>query len=361
VRLLAIDIGAGTQDILLLDSATNIENCPKMVMPSPTLIVARRIEKATRERLPLLLSGVTMGGGPNRRALEKHLGAGLKVYATPGAALTFDDDIAEVERLGVTIVSPDEGRRMGGVERVELKDLDLDAVRMAFALFGIEPRFDGLAVAVLDHGEAPPGVSNRLFRFDHLRRVIGERTDLTTFAYLAEEVPPYLTRMRAVARSVDADVPLLLLDTGPAAALGALEDQGVACRSENMIVNLGNAHTLAFHLHRGLIKAFFEHHTRLLNVEKIDSMLRRLVAGTLTHEEVFGEGGHGCIIIEAGGNQPFLAVTGPHRNIMTASRLEPYFAAPYGDSMLAGCFGLVRAFAVRMEGWREEIEKCLGN
>ena len=36
-----------------------------------------------------------------------------------------------------------------------------------------------------------------------------------------------------------------------------------------------------------------------------------------------------------------------------------YFAAPYGDMMLTGCFGLVRAFASRIEKWRREVERTL--
>ena len=56
---------------------------------------------------------------------------------------------------------------------------------------------------------------------------------------------------------------------------------------------------------------------------------------------------------------PFVSVTGPRRWLMRHSRLSPYFAAPYGDMMLTGCFGLLRAFAHKMPAWREEIEKAL--
>ena len=64
IRILAVDVGTGTQDILLFESGKTIENCFKMVMPSPTVIVAERIKHATRRGQPLLLTGVTMGGGP---------------------------------------------------------------------------------------------------------------------------------------------------------------------------------------------------------------------------------------------------------------------------------------------------------
>ena len=53
----------------------------------------------------------------------------------------------------------------------------------------MEDAFDGLALACLDHGAAPPGYSDRLFRFEHLRRVVGARNDLRAFAYLPRRCP----------------------------------------------------------------------------------------------------------------------------------------------------------------------------
>ena len=64
MRILAIDIGTGTQDVVLWESGVAVENLVQMVMPSPTVLVERRVRAATRQRLPLLLTGVTMGGGP---------------------------------------------------------------------------------------------------------------------------------------------------------------------------------------------------------------------------------------------------------------------------------------------------------
>ena len=46
MRILTVDVGTGTQDILLFDSAQHIENSVKLVMPSPTEIAARRIRRA---------------------------------------------------------------------------------------------------------------------------------------------------------------------------------------------------------------------------------------------------------------------------------------------------------------------------
>ena len=61
--ILAVDIGTGTQDILLFDSGREVENCLKMVMPSPTVQLAHAVRGATRRSQDVVLSGVLMGGG----------------------------------------------------------------------------------------------------------------------------------------------------------------------------------------------------------------------------------------------------------------------------------------------------------
>ncbi len=361
MRILAIDIGGGTQDILLFDSSVSIENCFKMVMPSPTHIVAWGVASATRRRQPILLPGYTMVGGPNHSPVKAHVKAGLQAYATPDAARSFDDDLSQVEAMGVKLLSEDEARSIKGVEVVELRDVDLGALHRAFASFGIELKFDGLAIGVLDHGAAPPGVSDRRFRFDYLERAVRERNDFSTFICLPPELPDFMTRMRAVADSLPGlDAPLLLMDTAPLGALGALEDREVRRRRERVVVNLGNMHTMACRLRGDSILGILEHHTGALTTEKLDDYLARFLAGTLSSEEVFDEHGHGCLILEKSARRPFLAVTGPRRGLMRSSALKPYFAIPHGDMMLSGCFGLVRAFAFKKPEWRGEIEKVMG-
>ncbi len=358
MRILAADIGMGTQDILLFDSSKLVENCVKMIMPSPTALLAERISRATTRGQPILLTGVTMGGGPSKRALSRHTKVGLAAYATVEAALTFNDDLEVVREMGVTIIAPEEVPPSADLEVIELKDLDLTAIRQALDAFGVSHRFDVIAVAVLDHGFAP-GMSNRRFRFDYLRRLIAQRNKLVAFAYLAQELPDYLTRMKAVAKSVDVDVPLLLLDTGVAAALGALQDSKVSQHNDLLMVNMGNAHTIAFHLHSDSIEGFFEHHTRLLNTASLDSLITKLAQGTLTNDEVYEGGGHGAVVISGDQLTPFVTVTGPRQDVIAGSSLKPYQATPHGDVMLVGCYGLVSACALRIDAWREEIQRAL--
>jgi uncharacterized protein (DUF1786 family) len=360
MRILAVDTGTGTQDILLLDTRELVENSVKMVAPSPTMKVAGKIREATRQGRPLLLSGVTMGGGPCRWELERHLKAGLAAFATPDAARTFDDDLDVVQSMGVQLVSEDEATGMNGVERIETRDLDLGAIRRALASLGADTRIEGLALACLDHGTAPPGYSDRLFRFEHLRQVVERENDLLAFAFRPEETPDYLTRARALLGSGDGEAPAVFLDSAPAAALGALQDPVAAGAEAQLVLNLGNSHTLAFHLRGTYIYSLFEHHTGLLDRQKLDSLSERLVAGTLRHEEVFAENGHGVYYAAPpDSREPFVTATGPLRAKLRGSRLKPHFAAPHGDMMLSGCFGLVQAFAARYPEHREEIERAL--
>src|SRR5919204_5334341 len=108
MQILTVDVGTGTQDILLFDSERELENCLKLVLPSPTVVAAERIRIATRERKRLVLQGVTMGGGPCHWAAMDHVRAGLPTFATPDAARTFDDDLDAVAQIGIQVVSDDE-------------------------------------------------------------------------------------------------------------------------------------------------------------------------------------------------------------------------------------------------------------
>ncbi len=366
MRILAIDVGTGTQDILLFDSTQPIENALQLIMPSPTQIAAGRIRRATTAGRAVLLTGVIAGGGPCHWALEDHLRAGGQAFATPQAAATFDDDLENVERMGVKLVSEDETRSLDA-EPIVLRDLDLGAIRVALAAFDVDTAFDGLALGCLDHGAAPPGYSDRLFRFDHLRRVVDGRNDLRAFAFLPEELPEYLTRARTLLACANIDAPVVFLDTGPAAALGALQDPLVAQTEEQLVLNLGNMHALAFHLRGTRILSLYEHHTGEVTREQIEDFTERLIDGTLVHEDVFGSKGHGVYYADGSKSEtrnsktpPLIAVTGPQRSKLRGSRLDPYFAVPHGDMMVSGCFGLLLAFAEKHPEHRDEMIAALG-
>jgi uncharacterized protein (DUF1786 family) len=363
IRILAVDVGTGTQDILFFESGKTIENCFKMVMPSPTVIIAERIKRATERGQPILLTGVTMGGGPCHWAARDHALAGYPVAVTPEAGRTFDDDLSMIKQMGFEIVDEHEAAmRMRRQEllHIELQDFDARALITALRAFDVDPRVDALAIAAFDHGAAPPGVSDRRFRFDFIAQTVQQNPTPSAFAYSAEHTPTSLTRLQAIATSAvryqelsgsSSASPLLLMDTGSAAVLGSLEDLQVRQQSNTLLCNIGNFHTLAFHLVEGRIAGIFEHHTGEINCAQLEDMLVKLAQGTLTNDEVFNTSGHGALILDQSlpahqsSALPFLAVTGPRREMLRGSSLHPYEATPHGDMMLAGCFGLLRALA----------------
>lgn len=364
MQILTVDVGTGTQDVLLFDSERELENCPKLVMPSPTVVIADRIRAATRAGEPVLLEGVTMGGGPCHWAALDHVRAGHALYATPDAARTFDDDLEAVGRTGVRVVSDDEAKGLRDVVRIRLRDFWLDEILDTLARFGVDARLDAAAVAVFDHGAAPPGYSDRIFRFEYLAERVRATNDLASFAYRSDRIPPRLTRLQAVADSFPLSLPLLVMDTAPAAVLGALEDERVRGASPAVIANVGNFHCLAFRIEGGQIAGLFEHHTGELTAEKLERYLRKLIAGTLTNDEVYRDMGHGALLFD-GAVRPrdpaevFIAATGPRRALIRQTSLPVYLAVPHGDMMLAGNFGLLRAFAHHDERVRAAVARAL--
>jgi uncharacterized protein (DUF1786 family) len=372
MKILSVDVGTGTQDIFLYDSRLDLENGFKLIVPSPTMMVYRRLQEATRRGEPVMLSGVIMGGGPSQWAAEEHVRAGFPVYATTEAARSFNDDLEAVSEMGILVISEDEAARLPETtRRVELCDFDYPAIRRAFEGFGVSlDDLDAVAVAVFDHGNAPPDISDRQFRFDYLDERIRAKNSLSAFAFPADEVPEIMTRLQAVVASAkDLDVPLVVMDTAPAAVLGATFDLRVASVERKLIANVGNFHTLAFRLGLGGIEGVFEHHTGLIDLPKLESLLLMLADGSLRHEDVFGDHGHGALIYEReplplkGGRssegQFGVAVTGPRRNMMRLSSLDPYFAVPFGDMMIAGCFGMLAAVADVLPDFSEQIRASL--
>jgi uncharacterized protein (DUF1786 family) len=374
MKILTVDIGTGTQDIFLYDSRLDIENGFKLILPSPTMMIHRRVKQALGARTPILLTGHQMGGGPSAWAIEEAARAGIPVYMTPDAARTLNDELDKVEALGIKIVSEEESHQLSAVNKVELKDFDFELISKTFNDYGVSLNdLEAIAVAVFDHGNAPAGVSDRQFRFDYLDERIRAKNLLSAFAYLSSDIPKIMTRLQSVADSAgELPCPLVVMDTAPAAVLGAGFDPIVAQHKQKIICNVGNFHTLAFRLGEQGIEGVFEHHTGEIDLIKLESLLRRLADSSLKHEDVFNDMGHGALMyseekFEFGKNEFDVVVTGPRRSMFRTtnngqqtivhgqSSIVPYFATPFGDMMIAGCFGLLAATVEVMPDLGETI------
>jgi uncharacterized protein (DUF1786 family) len=284
-----------------------------------------------------------MGGGPVVGAMKRHLKAGYPVYTTPRAALTIRDNLDQVRERGYTIVEGEEAPDVPDLLTLRTRDVDLDALAIALHPFGVtvpQGTKSAVAVAVQDHGECLEG-SNRLFRFQLWQEFVQGGGHLLDLAY--REPSACYTRMLAVQRDAPGAV---MMDTGPAALWGIIEDERAAAHQDKgfIAVNLGNQHTLGVLVQGERILGLFEHHTGMMTTEKLARLVDQLRAGTLTNEEVFDEHGHGAFIspdYDPNAGFDFVAVTGPQRQM--AADLGYHFAAPHGDMMLTGCFGLVTA------------------
>ena len=353
--VLAIDVGAGTSDILLTRPGQPLENAVKLVVPSATQVAGARIAAATARGQTVVFRGPVMGGGAVTTAMKAHLAAGCAFVATESAAASFADDLDKVRALGARVVgegTADEVLRRlpdGAAAEVASGDLDAAALTEALSLLGVEPAFAAVAVAVQDHGYAP-GSSNRILRFSLWEQAVAERRPIGDLFHEADAVPTALTRLRAAAEAAAAlagGVPSLVGDTGPAALYGALPD-GAA---DAVLVNVGNGHTVCLLARKGRVAGVFEHHTSCLDGAGLELRLRRWLAGDLHSKEVMADHGHGAVLAPGeAGDDPLrlpLIVTGPRRELLAGSELPIGFAAPHGDMMLTGCFGLLRALRER--------------
>jgi len=332
--ILTLDIGGGTQDLLVWTEGDPLENALQCILPSPTVMIARKIQQATRDRKAVFLTGRLMGGGSSSQAVLDHLKAGLPVYALSQSALTIRDDLNQVTHMGIQITDSAPGEAI----RIVMGDIQDQALAGLFESFGLvlpEIRL----VAVQDHGFAPQE-SNRRFRFKQWENFLASENPLETLLY--QDIPAHLTRMKAIQETWPQ---ALVMDTGAAAILGAMEDEQVKKIDfpRILIVNIGNEHTLAAWMVEGRLRGIFEHHTFFLNQEKLITDLESFVSGQLTNEQILQDQGHGCLnTIPWEGRFPPLVVTGPRRGLLTHAPV--ILAAPNGNMMLSGCFGLLRAF-----------------
>lgn len=333
MKILAIDVGVGTQDLMLHDSNYEIENSIKMVLPSPTKILANKIKKINQD---IFLTGNTMGGGPITFAIKKHLKKGYKVFMTPEAARTIKDNLQKVKKIGIKVSK----ENPNDLKTIKLADVNIEALKSALSKLDINLEFDHLAIAVQDHGYSE-NMGDRDFRFHKIKEKLRKPTPPEEFAY-PKKIPKYFTRMNSIKKSLKKYDPLLM-DSKFAAITGALQDPNTKKDDKMVVLDVGNGHTLAATIKEGKIMGLMEHHTKMLNHDKIEKLIKKLVDGSLTHSQVHDDGGHGAHVIDAIGTFKKVVVTGPQRRLADKTSLPVYHAAPAGDVMMTGPVGLIKS------------------
>ena len=346
MKILAIDIGAGTQDILLFDSEKKIENCLSLVLPTPSKIFAEKLKKIKGD---VYIYGDTIGGGSLSRAILHHIQKGYRVIMTESSAYSIRNDLDEVKSMGIVIRGRPES---GGINELDIREVDLPLLKSFLSNFGEDLNFNIIAIAVQDHGVSPKGVSDRLFRFENMEVMLRKDNRPEAFHYFEDSIPDYYLRMRSAVSAVrrSSQTPILVMDTSFSAILGCMEEAA----GPSLIVNVGNGHTIAALLIEKRIEGLYEHHTHELTSKKLEEDLRLFVRGELNSRKVFEENGHGAITLRPYEGEISVLVTGPNRDLFKGTSFKYTYAAPGGNTMMTGPMGLVRAaqYQIKMDNPR---------
>ena len=341
MKILAIDIGAGTQDILLFDSEKKIENCISLVLPTPSKFFAEKLRTIEDH---VYIHGDTIGGGDLGRAILRHIQKGYRVVMDESAAYSIRNDLDEVRSMGIEIGKKPEADHF---QELEIREVDLPLLEKFLSNFGENFEVDVVGIAVQDHGVSPKGVSDRAFRFANMERMLREDNRPEMFHFLDDSIPEYCLRMRSAVAAVrrTSSVRVVVMDTCFSAILGCLDE----VTGPSVVVNVGNGHTIAALLLERKIEALYEHHTHELTPKKLENDLRLLIKGELSGEKVFKDNGHGAITLKPFHGQVQVVVTGPNRDFFKETSFRFIYAAPAGNTMMTGPMGLVKATQYRFE------------
>ncbi len=339
MKILAIDIGAGTQDILLFDSRKKVENCISLILPTPSRFFAEKLETIESH---VYMYGDTIGGGALGRAILRHLQKGYRVVMDESAAYSIRNDLDEVRSMGIEVGKKPQA---GHFQELAIREIDLSLLEKFLSNYGEDLKIDVIAVAVQDHGVPPKGVPDRAFRFANMERMLRADNRPETFHFLADAIPDHYLRMKSAAAAVkrSSSVRVLVMDTAFSAILGCLEETN----NPSLIVNVGNGHTVAALLIEKRVEGLYEHHTHELTSEKMERDLRLFVRGELDGKKVFNENGHGVVTLTPLPGVFPVIVTGPNRDLFRKTSFKFVFAAPGGNTMMTGPMGLVRAAQFR--------------
>ncbi len=341
-NILFLDIGSGTQDVLYYREGIELENCPRFVLPTPAKNLAKQIRACAEKKQDIYLFGRNAGGG-FWGAINEHLEKNLKVFVHPQAAFALSDNFERLAQKNIIITE----KRPENTIALEVMDFSMGFWQSLLAMAGLEYP-EQVVAAAQDHGYHE-GKSNRVGRFILWKSLLFEHAGKAE-ALLYKDIPKEFTRLQALASSIGNSY---VCDTGIAAVLGALSIDKIAKLSHERgitLINIGNSHTLCFLLYKEKILGVYEHHTGLLDAEKLWEHKNRFAQGNLSFEEIFDDNGHGALTLElpkeAQGFSPCF-VLGPKRNMLIDYDVE--FIAPAGDMMLAGAFGMAYGLKKRKD------------
>ena len=327
MRILAIDVGTGTQDIMIYDTEKELENSIKLVLPSPHLYISQQIRETEND---IYFTGEIMGGGKIKKSILEHMEKGYKVVMEPLCART------------------DESQDYSDFTKIDMADINITKLSEFLLGYDLEFDLDKIAIAVQDHGYNE-NMGDRDFRFEKIREKVSEPISPLEFGFI-EDIPEYFTRMQAVRRQLKSEgieEPALVMDTKFASIAGMCYDEVAEKLNSFIVIDIGNGHTTAASIENGKIQGVFEHHTSSLTGESLERYIRRLASGEITHEEVHEDFGHGAHVLNPISKLEKVIVSGPKRELIEKTNLDWHHAAPGGDVMMTGTVGLIKTIQER--------------
>lgn len=338
MKTLAIDIGTGTQDILIYDDEKELENSIKLVLPSPHIYIAQLIEDSDND---IYFNGEIMGGGKLKNKILEHIEKGYDVVMEPHCAKTIRDNLEEVKSFGIKIANPDDDYK--GYTKITLGDIDMKKLANVIIQYDLDFDFDNIAIAVQDHGYSEE-MGDRDFRFEKIREKLEKPMKAEEFGII-EDVPGYYSRMKSIENSLKEeglDLKPVIMDTKFASIAGMQYDEVAEKLDSYIVIDIGNGHTTAASIENGKIQGVFEHHTSNLDGKSLKYYITKLANGTLTNKEVYDDHGHGAHVLNPLSKLEKVIVSGPKRQLIEDSGLDWHHACPGGDVMMTGTIGLIK-------------------
>lgn len=378
--ILAIDVGKGTEDLLLFNEQKKVENTVQIVLPSTAQILKDQLLSDDSELI--FISGSLMAGEPWHKVVyDKCATKPHSVIMTETAARSLRYNLDQVKSKHVKVLSDSDFEKEYEKYKREQEEIDefpMYSTRLSISRYSISDiNFDRIEailegsninrneikkvlLCVQDHGEpADPNQSARDFRMSAIYNRLDQSGKLEDLMFRSEAIPKDLPRLSSVAQSAlqyfthlsAKDV--YVMDSSPAVVLGVvdnLDSTEISDEKKHLIVNLGNGHTLVTYMRGDIVELVYELHTGALKPDEFADDLDLILRGKLTHEDVLKKGAHGIYRRNSPDEDQTLddylpiLVIGPNRYKIKNIHGKISFPHPGGSMMMSGPLGLIRAY-----------------
>ncbi len=349
--ILCVDVGKGTEDILIYEPNFGpLENSIQLVLPSTAQLLSQKLAKDNSDKI--VIEGELMAGEPWHKVIYTKCAKypeSVIMGETAARSLRYNLDL--VREKGVKIVADDEIGNYEG-NRYHISDIHWERIDSILKNSGINiTEIKTVLLSCQDHGE-PNDIkqSVRDFRIKTVYQPLERSGKLEDLLIRSDKILSELPRHCSIGKSAErhfnhiSDNDIWVMDSSPAVVLGVLEN-----KPRELIINTGNGHTLAAIIENGIVQGIFEIHTSGVDPEKFLQDIKLISQNKLTHDEVLAKGGHGVFIrekLEYNSDQferlfPFTLI-GPNRSILSES--NSVLAHPAGNMMMAGPVGMLYAY-----------------